>query len=91
MKFENNRFRIIIEKKKLSPEQEEVCRQRRKKSFVRMTATLLVIICIILLVICGTIWGVRQSAEEAYEDALKLASGIQEKYEQKGLYPYTYG
>lgn len=91
MKFENNRFRIIIEKKQLSPEQEEVCRQRRKKNFARMAATLLVTMSIILLVICGKIWGVRQSAEEAYEEALKLASGIQEKYEQKGLYPYTYG
>lgn len=56
-----------------------------------MTTALLVIICIILLVICGKIWGIRQSTEEAYEDAVKLASGIQEKYEQQGLYPYTYG
>ena len=55
-----------------------------------MTTALLVIICIILLVICGKIWGIRQSTEDAYEDAVKLASGIQEKYEQQGLYPYWF-
>lgn len=116
MKFENDYFRVIIEKKQLTEEQKEAHRAKRKKRMPYM-GTAFVLIAAIL---AGTVYfnfrgagdgnqsaandnnvtnnrdGQGNTDEEdmpefTYVASNRLAAGIQEKYQDKTLYGYTYG
>lgn len=121
MKFENDYWRVIIEKKQLTPEQKEEQRIKRRKR-LPVTVTALVVVTAIL---AGTLYNhfyvpkddnkqelaaATNTAKETtadstdvevpaettrvegtYVTSARLATSIQEKYKDKGLYDYTYG
>lgn len=111
MKFENDYFRIIIEKKQLSQEQKEA----KKIKWRKRRPAIAIVLLLVVAIVSGTLYAhfrpadseVQQASAQSgegrevteeygqvageYVAAAHLAAGLQDKYEDKSLYNYTYG
>ena len=135
MKFENDYFRIIIEKKQLSQEQKEA----KKIKWRKRRPAIAIVLLLVVAIVSGTLYAhfrpadseVQQTSAQSgegagenqdnsgsdnndigvtsetgdereetqeygqvageYVAAAHLAAGLQDKYEDKSLYNYTYG
>ena len=111
MKFENDYFRIIIEKKQLSQEQKEA----KKIKWRKRRPAIAIVLLLVVAIVSGTLYAhfrpadaeMQQASAQSgeggeetqeygqvageYVAAAHLAAGLQDKYEDKSLYNYTYG
>ncbi len=96
MKFENDRIRIVIEKKQRSKAQQK---ENGKK---HLPAVLIALLLMIVLICAGSyIYFCKEASADQVENygqvegeyvaATYLAAGLQDKYADKSIYPYTYG
>ena len=96
MKFENDRIRIVIEKKQRSKAQQK---ENGKK---HLPAVLVVLLLMIVLICAGSyIYFCKEASADQVENygqvegeyvaVTYLAAGLQDKYANKNIYPYTYG